>query len=297
LFNDRLGIDFTFFNKKTIDLILERPVPLSLGANEPLVNLGAMRNRGIELAANARVLTGQNVALELRGALNTLSNEVLDLGDSPETITRRVGYPINGEWDYVIKSVDLANNRVIVSNDFEFIGNDTNLPGWETTFSGTLTLLQNLSFYAQLDGRGDVTVFNSTSEFRDRQIPVSADAHLKCAAFGTNPDGSCTDAGREKYMRKFGPFFTEDGDPVPAPDVTYAWMEDGSYLKLREASVSYRVPRDIVNRFIRAQTAQITVSMRNVKTWTDFTGLDPETSQFLTVPADRRWMVRFNFTF
>ncbi|MGH7470682.1 MAG: SusC/RagA family TonB-linked outer membrane protein [Longimicrobiales bacterium] len=297
LFNDRLGLDFTYFNKKTIDLILERPVPPSMGAAEPLVNLGSMLNRGLEIAANARVLTHQKVALELRGAVNTLHNEVLDLGDSPEDIGRKVGFPINGNWDYVIKSVDLANNRVIVSDDFEFIGNGPTLPGWETTFSGTLTLFQNLSFYAQMDGRGDVTLFNSTDEFRDRQIPVSADAHLKCAAIGTNADGTCTDAGRTRYMRKFGPFFTEDGAPVPGPDVTYAWMEDSGFFKLREASVSYRVPREFVNRFMRAQSAQLTLSMRNLHTWTDFTGLDPETNQFLTVPADRRWMVRFNFTF
>ncbi|MGH7462914.1 MAG: hypothetical protein ACREMA_18060, partial [Longimicrobiales bacterium] len=207
------------------------------------------------------------------------------------------GSPINGLWTYRIKSVDLANSRVIVSDDFEFIGNGPTLPGWETTASATLTLLKNLTFYAQVDGRGNVTDFNRTSEFRDRQIPVSMEAHLKCAAYGTNPDGTCTEAGRERYMRKFGPFFKENGDPVAGPDVDYAWMENSGYLKLREASVSYRFPRGFVQQFMRAQSAQLMLSMRNVQTWTDFTGLDPESTQFLTVPADRRWMVRFNFTF
>lgn len=297
LFRDRLGVDVTYFNKKTIDLILERPTAPSLGAANPLINLGAMQNRGVEIATNARVLTRQNLAFEMRAAVNTLHNEVLDLGDSPETITRRKGYAISGQWDYVIKRVDLANNRVIVSDDFEFIGNGPTLPGWATTVSGTLTVFKNVSFYAQMDGRGDLTVFNSTSEFRDRQIPVSADAHLKCAAFGTNADGTCTDAGREKYLRKFGPFVREDGSVVPGPDVTYAWMEDGGFLKLREASVSYRVPRNFAQRYVRAQSAQVTLAMRNVKTWTDFTGMDPESTQFLTVPADRRWIARFNVTF
>jgi DNA gyrase inhibitor GyrI len=37
--------------------------------------------------------------------------------------------------------------------------------------------------------------------------------------------------------------------------------------------------------------------MTNLKLWTDYTGLDPETDQFLTVPQDKRWTLRFNFNF
>ena len=71
----------------------------------------------------------------------------------------------------------------------------------------------------------------------------------------------------------------------------------GDFFRLREVSAPYRVPRAFLTRFARAQTASVTVTMRNVGIWTDFTGLDPETDQFLTVPADKRWTVKFNFTF
>jgi len=57
------------------------------------------------------------------------------------------------------------------------------------------------------------------------------------------------------------------------------------------------VPRTIAERFLRAQTAQVTLAFSNLKLWTDYTGLDPETNQFLTVPQDKRWTLRFNFTF
>jgi len=297
LFNDRLGLDVTYFNKKTVDLILGLPVPPSLGSSSPDVNIGSMLNRGWEVAANARLLTHDNYALELRGTMNTLHNEVLDLGGTPETVTRREGYPINGEWGYKIKKVDLENDRVIVSDDLEFIGNDILLPGWETTLGATLTLFRNLSFYAQLDGRGDVAVFEGTGEFRDRQLPASEVAARGCVVYGTNPDGSCTDAARTKYMRRFGPWVTEDGRTLPRADVDGDYMQDGGFFKLREASVSYRIPATFVSRYLRAQTASLTVAMRNIKTWTEFEGMDPETQQFLTAPADRRWTARFNFTF
>jgi hypothetical protein len=233
----------------------------------------------------------------VRGAYNTLDNKILDLGGTPETVTRREGYPVEGGWDYVIRSVDLANNRVIVSNDFEFVGNDVTLPKWETTLSSILTLFKNLSFYAQVDGRGGMALFNSTYEFRDRQFGISAPAILGCAAYGTNEDGTCTDAARIKYMRRFGPWVTEDGRTLPRADVSGDYYEDGGFFKLREASVSYHVPREFANRFLRAQAATLTVSMRNIQTWTDFSGFDPETTQFLTAPADRRWITRFNITF
>ena len=61
--------------------------------------------------------------------------------------------------------------------------------------------------------------------------------------------------------------------------------------------VNYRFPSSFVQRYMRARGASIGLTMRNLHTWTDFTGLDPETGQFLTVPLDRRWTVRFNFNF
>ena len=78
---------------------------------------------------------------------------------------------------------------------------------------------------------------------------------------------------------------------------------DGAYrqtihaFKLREASMTYRFPTSLVQRYIRARSLTGTVTMRNIHTWTNFLGLDPESDQFLSVPQDRRWTVRFTVTF
>jgi TonB-linked SusC/RagA family outer membrane protein len=313
LLQDRLGFDVTYFHKKGLDQILSFPSPGSVGASSPDVNVGEILNKGLEMVVTGRPITHPNFALELRAGVNTLHNEVIDLGGTPESSTRKKGFPLSGVWDYRIKRVDVANNLTIVSDTLEFIGNNTNLPGWEGTGTVTLTVFKNLTLYAQADGRGDRIVFDNTSQFRDRQnggvggaLPV-----LGCAAFMPNHDTNCTDEAKEKFMRKFGcinPCKTdatgatiywqkENGQRLAQGDVRGDYNEDGSFIKLREASASYRVPRSLLQRISFAQAASVTLTMRNIKTWTDFTGLDPESDQFLTVPQDRRWITRFNFTF
>jgi TonB-linked SusC/RagA family outer membrane protein len=289
--NDRLGVELTYFNKKTTDLVIEQVLPGSLGfGDDPLVNLGEVLNSGFEIAANARVLTYDNVALELRGAVNTLHNEIKNLGEEydPGTGTQRnaVGGPINAVYDYRILSIDTENDRVIISNQREFLGNPQNLPGVEGTFSSTLTLFRNVSLYAAFDARSDFVVYDNTTQFRDRQLPRS-----KLAVLGA-------DAYPEEYvLARMGPFVTEDGRTISRGDVATAYRQDAGFTRLREVSASYRLPRNMVQRFMRAEAAQITFAMRNLNIWTDFEGLDPETGNFLTVPQDKRWTVRMNVTF
>ncbi|MNC94873.1 hypothetical protein D3C83_118470 [compost metagenome] len=57
------------------------------------------------------------------------------------------------------------------------------------------------------------------------------------------------------------------------------------------------MPREFVRRYTRARSATLGVTARNIATWTAFTGLDPETDQFLTVPPDKRYTMRFSITF
>lgn len=304
LLNDRLGFELAYFHKTTTDVVVFPDLPGSLGfSQDPWINLGKVLNRGFELSANARVLTYENVALELRGALNTLHNEILDQGGVPAGagITRdSAGFPIGGIWDYNVREIvttpgdsrcprNTAGEHVpcaIVSNDREFIGNPQNLPGWEWTFSPTLTVFRDLSFHGLFDARGDFIVTDGTAEFRDRQLPRSELAVLGAEAY---PEA--------EVLSKLGPFITEDGQSISRADVVRSYRHEGNFVKLREVSANYRLPRNFVQRYMMVQTAQLTFGLRNLNTWTDYPGLDPETGQFLTVPQDRRWTVRLNVTF
>ena len=308
--NDRLGLELTYFRKTLKDQIENIPVPPSLGANGPNQNIGKMRNTGLELVANARVLTRNNVALDIRGTMNTLNNVILDLGEIPQSRTFRVGVPLTGYFDYKIKEILLDNSSgrcpsdagcVIVSDSVELLGNSSNYPGWQAGLSSTLTLFQNLSFYAQFDARGDVLQFDNTNQFRDRQFGQGASAVIGAAAFGTDGQGNPTPEARRQYLGRFGPFITEGLDGTPRQlnrnNVDGFYANDAGFIRLREASVNYNLPASLVQQYMKARSATLSLTMRNIQTWTDFTGLDPETLQFLTVPMPRQWTVRFLFTF
>jgi len=149
-----------------------------------------------------------------------------------------------------------------------------------------------------MDGRGDRTLFDGTNEFRDRQFGQGASAVLGAAAFGTESDGvTPTAKAVDEYVRRFGPFYSQTGTLVNRGTVSGAYLQDASFWKLREASITYNVPKDLVRRYTRARGVQLGVTARNMKTWTNFTGLDPETDQFLTVPSDKRYTMRFSLTF
>jgi len=98
-------------------------------------------------------------------------------------------------------------------------------------------------------------------------------------------------------MKRFGPFETESGDPVSRGSVDGAYRQSVQTFKFREFSVNYRLPSQFVRRYVRARSASFRFSMRNVQTWTNFLGLDPESDQFLSVPQDQRWTVGMTVTF
>ncbi|MGH7446820.1 MAG: hypothetical protein ACRELT_04630, partial [Longimicrobiales bacterium] len=86
------------------------------------------------------------------------------------------------------------------------------------------------------------------------------------------------------------------------------FMEDASFVKLREISLELMAPEAWASRFFNASAASITISGRNLATWTDYTGLDPEinfagsgsnftTAEFLTQPPARYFTARVDVTF
>jgi len=298
LFNERIGLEVTYYDKTSEDLILERPLAPSLGfVDDPLVNIGELKNTGWEVGVSARVLDRPNFAWDARFNVSTNDNRITDLGEvEPFGATVRAvpGFPAFGRWTHNIREFDVANNRAIVSDTVEFIGSQN--PGWEGNISSTLTLFRNFRLYAQVDWMQDYVLFNNTDQFRERQ-------------FGTGErwvrrNEILTD---EERLERFGPFVTEDGRNLSASAVDVAFLEDASHFRFRELTLTYSLPSDIAQAF-RARGAAISAGARNIGLfWTDFTGPDPEInstpaanfsrSDFLTLPQPRRFIARVNLTF
>jgi TonB-dependent starch-binding outer membrane protein SusC len=294
LLNERVSLEVTYFDKTTRDAILREPIAPSLGFSQnPYVNIGEITNKGIEVASSARILTREDLGWELRGTLSTVKNNVVSLGGiAPFGTTKRTreGAPVGSFHDYVVKRVDEANNVAIVSDTLEFIGNV--LPGWESTLTSTVNFLHYFTLYAQLDMRGDVLKQNFTDDFRDRQFRNSP-----TYAYRNDP----TFMSADERLRRFGPFKTESGQDITFSQVNGMYITDAGYKRLREVSLTYTAPERLASA-MRARSASFTFAGHNLKTWTKYTGLDPETTyvsaeEFFTVPAEKRYTFRVSLTY
>jgi TonB-linked SusC/RagA family outer membrane protein len=307
---DRMGLELTYFNKRTSDLLLRRPLPPSLGFTEnPFFNLGGMVNRGVEFALRGQVISTPNFSWDARVSGNTLHNEITSLGAADDgtviqpfgTLQRFTpGRQVAGFHSLKIRSVDVENNRVIVSDTIEFIANS--LPTREGAFSSEFTLFRNLRINGLLDYKGGHAVYNNTDFFRETQF-LRSDNRL-------DP----TKLSAEERLRRYGDqtpgrpsFIRENGTTATVNNVNEAYIQNADFVKLRELGATLSLPQAFASRF-GASGASFTLAGRNLKTWTDYEGFDPEVisggfvsqfdrTDFLTVPPARRLVARVNFQF
>ena len=319
LFNERVGLEVTYYDKASKDLILARPLPPSMGFSEnPWVNIGELKNTGWEVAVNGQVLKLDNFSWDARVNVTTNHNEVTDLGDvQPYGTTTRVakGYPAFGWWTQTVKSYDLAGSdstkwKAIVSDTMEYLGPPN--PTLEGNFNSTFTLFKSLRIYAQFDFMDNFILYNNTDQFRERQMGTG-ERYVR--RFDK------TFISSEERLARYGPFWSQTGAPCSATQPTATtcavlnsavngkYFQDGSFMRFRELSVSYTLPSDIASKFA-AKSATITVGGRNLALWTSYEGADPEAlwggggnpaefarQDFLTLPQTRRWLARLNLTF
>jgi TonB-dependent starch-binding outer membrane protein SusC len=324
MFGDRVGVEFTLFNKQTRDLLLLRPLAPSLGFQaNPWQNIGEVVNRGVELGIRGQILQTANFGWDARLNMNTLHNEITSLGEvDPFNVTtafnRHVpGYQLGSFFSLRSREIitQAGDDRcplvqgqrvacVIVSDTLEHTGNL--LPTFEGAFSSNLNFRRNVRLYAQLDWKSGQSMFNNTAFFRETQV-VRARERLV-------PDALT----EEERLRRYGPFVREGVTETYAGltpnqrqaglgDMREAYHESADFARLREVSLTFLLPTEWANAF-RATNASLTLAGRNLALWTDYSGPDPEvisgiaTNQFLrqdflTVPPDRRFVMRVNFGF
>jgi len=300
LLEGRLVVDMTFFNQTTQDAILAELLSPSMGfTDNPLVNLGKIRNRGLEGRIRGDLIRRQRISWDAQLGFSTLENEVLDLGGIPPTLGSsrfQEGYPLSARFAHTLRGFDLEANRAIMSDTMEFVG--TPFPRYEGILSSNLAIGPNLSLYAQLDGKGGYRIFNSMAQFRDVSTPRS----LGVVAPET--------LSPEERLQRFGPFVTESGAPL-ALGLGRAQYHDerGDHIRFREIALTYTVPLEWAQR-MRANRTSVTLSARNLALWTSYRGLDPDIQRFSTqgleqfdsaeffmLPPGRRYAVRFSFGF
>lgn len=298
LFNGRVGLELTVYHKRTTDLLLRRPLPQSLGGPaDRFVNLGEVRNKGIEIALSTRVIDKPGFVWDLDLSGSFTSNKLISLGAGGSTILvgfyqrHEEGYPLGGFWGRRLVSFDDANGdgiiddtEVVLTDTAEFMGNA--LPTREFSLNSGITVLNGrLRLGAQFDYRGGHVVDNSIENFRCTPV-------LNCRGLVDRT------APLEEQARAIA-VYTYGADE-------FAFFEPGWFIKLRELSLTYTAP-DSWARAFRAERMSITLSGRNLWTITDYSGVDPEvnafgqdnfsTSDFESQPQVRYWLARVNVSF
>lgn len=286
LFNSRMTVDLTYYSKRTEDALIDRIIPPSFGiVTRQLSNLGAVANRGWELQLGGQLVDKSAFSwdVNLVGSIN--SNEVLDLGDTPEQIgnaTRTVkGYPIGGLWAPPISGwedknkdgvltyfPDATRNEVFVDTAFIFRGYST--PRYIATLNSGMGFFKNkLRVQTMFDYRGGNKWFNDTERLRCQRPNCE----------GRNDPDAVFELQAANIARLENPIASLDG-----------YFMKGSFVRLREASATYTVPGDWARRLAKAKSMSVVLTGRNLALWTGYLGTDPETAFNLTggsdVPAD-----------
>ncbi len=305
ILKDKVNFELTYYNKKSFDLLLQRPLPPSLGFNtNPFVNLGSVLNSGFELAINAQMYRSQNFSWDMRVAMNTVNNEVTDLGGVSPFFTGNVGQvkkglPIGAQVTKRILSIDTLTK--IVTVDSAFTQANKPLPGFEASLFNSVRIGKYVTVTASIDTKRDFGIYNLTDYFRETQL-VRSNRRLDPTVLSTYD-----------RLRKYGnttpgqPAFVQlGGAATNVSEVREAFIQAGDFVRFRELAVAVSLPTDWTRK-IGASGGSITFAANNLKLWTDYQGADPEVltniasafdrSDFLTIPNPKRVTLRVNLQY
>ena len=301
LFRGRIGLQGTYYHKTTSDAIVERVTAPSIGAGDgQFINISSVLNKGFEATLSVDVFQSPVARWNITARGATVSNTVLKLGEGIEPIifgaglnTQRhqEGFPAGAYFQNPILGFEDANGDGIISSDEVEVGDEPEFIGWpipkrELSIQTSFTLFNRIRLTGLLNHRGGHHLLNSTEEFR-------------CAQFFLCEEANVVDSDLEKQAATVA--------QITHPSGTVAgFIEDASFWKLREASATFLAPTSWARK-IGAERWSLTLSVRNLFTITDYSGVDPEatqlqnanflTSDFLTQPPVRYWTARVNVSF
>lgn len=285
LFSGHLGIEFTYYDQETKDLILPKTVTPSTGFASQLANVGVLTNKGIELLIRTFNFRRPSFTWSTTASISTNDPLVKKLSDGgaffiPESfnVIRVDENEPPGHFYGTTYVRDASGNIMTNADGIPIIGprkiiGDPN-PDVIWSLTNEVSFGDNLSLRVQFDAVTGQDVFNF-----DRRL-------LETPAFG---------AGKE-YERELRGELPR-GYFQARRSIFEEYIEDGSWIKLREVSAQYNLGAAFAGRF-GLRDIQLTATGRNLFTLTDYTGWDPEANAggqrtlvrgygFATIPIPR----------
>lgn len=321
--NNRVNVILDYYNKYTYDLLLNVPVPSRSGFTSILRNYGAVRNKGFELTVHTDNFksgdftwsTDFNIAWN-NNRIEKLASDIT-LGASGRNISiLRQGYPVNSFQLYKQLYVDpqtgnavyedKTKDGAITSADRQIVGNA--LPNYTGGLTNTLSYKGfdlNFFFYFQQGNKimnmNNFFLVHGGTQANIGFVPKQLDRWQQ--------PGDITDIPRLTTFSgepsKNGGAANNYGGNVASLSSRY--LEDGSYIRLRNISLGYTIPSSVTQR-LKISSVRAYIQASNVFTVDNYSGLDPEVSSqssnqntagydWATVPQPRTILVGLNVSF
>jgi len=298
-FHQLLHLDFAYYDKASRDALVARKLAPSLGTSDTtFANIGEVSNKGVEITAAVRVIDRPSVSVNLNATAWGNRNRLVTFNDTRIKAIifglggfsqrHQPGYALGSyflvPYTYADRNRDgmIDTSEVSLGSAPTFLGQP--YPDHGATLSADVTLVRRVRLYALLDGRYGNKQLNFTEEFRC--LPP----RNNCRALNDKTASLADQAAAAANLK----------------NTSAGYVEDGSFTKLREVSVTYFAPDAWARRF-GATALTVSIAGRNLATWTSYKGVDPElneagqnnftTADFLTQPPVRYFIGRINVTF
>ncbi|CCH51209.1 TonB-dependent receptor plug [Fibrisoma limi BUZ 3] len=300
LLNNSITLTAEYFNRVTDGLILGQPIAPSIGYSQsPIVNVGSMRNRGVELQIGYNRRQGE-FKFDVSANASVIRNKVLNLGPNISPlfngnnadyggfdITRTIaGEPIQSFYGWKvagifqtadevraaptqanaqpgdIRFVDVNNDGVINADDRTNLGSF--LPDFNYGFNFNANY-RNFDLALFLQGVQGNKVYNG--------VKVLTQGMLRLFNAGTDVLNAWTPTNTNTDVPR-----AVSGDPNGNTRTSDRFIEDGSYMRVKNLSLGYNMPAGALQSWTRGtlSRARLYVAVTNLLTLTKYTGYDPE---------------------
>ena len=280
-FIDRINLDVEFYNKKTTNMLMAVPISYTTsGFGTRWDNVGAMRNRGVEINVSADVLRIKDFTWNVNANVSYNKNEITELyngiteyvaSDTGRMVA--VGHPLgefylnryagvnptNGDALWYTKDGEITTEYN--ESDKVMLGKTHEAP-WQGGFGTTLSW-QGFSLSAQFTWVADRWMLNNDRVFQESNGLFSAYNQSKRMLYDRwKKPGDVTDIPRYGVT----------------PQLDSRFLEDASFLRLKNLMLSYTFPQKWLQRTNFLSSARIYAQGQNLLTFTSFTGMDPEST-------------------
>ena len=289
--NNRLNVSFDYYNNQISDMISAMPLSSVYGSVPYYANVGKLENTGIELSVQASLVRTRNFEWIVGGNITRSRDKIKSLGgeeqivlsyDNGVQMVNRVGespyqfygYQADGVYSTQAEA-DAANlsnrtGRRYNAGDVRFVdqNGDNRIDDKDRVLLGSAAPSYFGGFYTQLKYKG----FALSAEFSYSKDNIAYNAVRQqleavssiAAVNRWTVEGQKTDMPKATWK-----------DPVGNSYFSSRWMEDASYLRMKNVTLSYTFSKTLWN-FFRSGT--IYVTGENLLTFTDYLGMDPEFS-------------------